>query len=181
MVRRESVRVSGAEEFDSPFRNVTLAKMVNTKSATEFFLVLNDVHPRLWFTMEFEHEGAISFLGVVFTKSGNKLTTKVYRKPTDIGLLLHFQSHVGNRYERVVNTIVDRAYRLSSIKEAFSTECDRLRTMFSKLHYPKDMVDFIIHRFSQEHREWQAPQQDPLVYMTLPFKDQRSPNQQGVK
>ena len=134
----------------------------------QFFQVLNDVPPSLSFAMEFEHDGSILILGMVILSSGNKLTTKVYRKPNDNGLLLNFQSHVDNKCKRgLVNTMVDRAYRLSSTKEAFSTEWDKLRTMFSKLRYLKDMVDSTIHRFSQEQRERHATHQNPLVYIIL--------------
>lgn len=92
--------------------------------------------------MELEREGSIPFPAVLITRSGIKVTTKVYRNPTDTGLLLHFQSHVDNRYKRdLVDTMVDRAYRLSSTSETFSTECDKLRSMFSKLRYSKEMVD----------------------------------------
>ena len=78
----------------------TLVKMPNTESATDFLQVLNGAHPSLSFTMEFEHEGSIPFLGTLITRCGNTLKTEVYRKPTDTGLLLHFQSHVDNRYKK---------------------------------------------------------------------------------
>ena len=109
----------------------TLVKMPNAESATDFVQVLNSVHPSLSFTMELEHEGSIPFLGTVITRCGNTLKTEVYRKPTDTGLLLHFQSHVDNRYKK----------GLSSTEEAFTKECDKLRTTFSKL------VNSTIHRF----------------------------------
>ena len=45
--------------------------------------------------------------------SGRK--KKVYVKPTNTGLLLHYQSHVDNRYKRgLLTTMLDRAHRLSS-------------------------------------------------------------------
>ena len=46
------------------------------------------------------------------------IITEVYRKPTDTGLLLHFQSHVDSRCKKVVvDAMANRAYRLSSTKE----------------------------------------------------------------
>ena len=99
----------------------TLVTMSNTESATDFLQVLNSVHPSLSFTMELEHDGSIPFLGTVLTRCGGTLTTEVYRKPTDAGLLLHFQRHVDSRYKKgLVNTMVNRAYRLSSTKEGFA-------------------------------------------------------------
>ena len=82
--------------------------MPNTESATDFLQlhVLNNVHPSLSFTIELELDGSIPFLGTVLTRCGGTLTTEVYRKPTDTGLLLHFQSHVDSRYKkRLINRL----------------------------------------------------------------------------
>ena len=49
---------------------------------------------------------SLPFLGTVLTRCGGTLTTEVYRKPTDTGLLLHFQSHVDSRYKkRLINRL----------------------------------------------------------------------------
>ena len=101
--------------------------------------------------MEPEHDGSIPFLGTVLTRCGGTLPTEVYRKPTDTGLLLHFQSHVDSSYKKgLVNMMVNRAYHLSYTKEGFAKECNKLRIKFSKLRYPKTLVDSTINKFSQE-------------------------------
>ena len=97
--------------------------------------------------------------------------------PTDTGLLLDFQSHVDSRYKKgLVNTMVKRAYRLSSTKEGFAKESNKLRTMFSKLRYPKTLIDSSINRFSLEPDKeiHTVPSADSSVYIVLPFKDQQS-------
>ena len=54
-------------------------------------------------------------------KTDNRLNTSVYRKKTNKGLLLHYQSHVDNRYKRsLIRTMLDRANRLSSSPDLFS-------------------------------------------------------------
>ena len=61
------------------------------------------------------------------------METKVYVKPNNTGLLLNYQSHVGNRYKRSLSTtILYRAHRLSSSWTHFSDECDRLNIDFLK-------------------------------------------------
>ena len=131
-------------------------------------------HPSLSFTMELEHDGSIPFLGRVLTRCDDTLTTEIYRKPTDTGLLLHFQSHVDRYKKGLVNTMVNRGYRLSSTKEGFANECNKLRTFL--LHYPKRLDDSSINKFSQEpDKEIRPlPSADPSVYIVLPFKHQRS-------
>ena len=72
--------------------------------------------------------------------------------------------------------MVNRAYRLSSTKEGFAKECNKLRTMFSKLRYPKTLVDSTTNKFRQEPDKeiHTVPSVDSSVYIVLPFKDQRS-------
>ena len=96
---------------------------------------------------------------VVSTRCDGTLTTEVYITPTDTGLLhvlqslttLHFQSHVDSRFKKgLVNAMVDPAFLLSSTKEGFANDCNKSRTMFSKLSYSE------------------------TFYIVLHFKDQRS-------
>ena len=72
--------------------------------------------------------------------------------------------------------MVNRVYRLSSTNEGFAKECNKLCTMFSKLRYPKTLVDSTINKFSQEPDKeiHTVPSVDPSVYIVLPFKDQRT-------
>ena len=72
--------------------------------------------------------------------------------------------------------MVNRAYRLSSTKEGFAKECNKLRIMFSKLRYPKTLVDSTINKISQEPDKeiHTVPSTDASVHIVLPFKDQRS-------
>ena len=65
-------------------------------------------------------------------KTGNVLTTEVYRKPTDTGLLLHYQSHVDYK-EGLVKTMIDHAIKLSSTKLAFMLH----KSLFQTLKYPE--------------------------------------------
>ena len=64
----------------------------------------------------------------------------------------------------------------TATKEGFAKECNKLRTMFSKLRYPKTLFDYTINKFSQEPDKeiHTVPLADPSVYIVFPFKDQRS-------
>ena len=54
--------------------------------------------------MEVEVDGKIPFIGMDVTKKDGQLETEVYIKPTNTGLLLHYQSHVDKRYKRSLIT-----------------------------------------------------------------------------
>lgn len=87
--------------------------------------------------MELPIDNMIPFIGMEIIKNGIELETRVYRKPTNTGLLLHFQSQVDKRYKTsLLKTMLNRAYALSSTTEAFNGECAKLRSIFSRLDYP---------------------------------------------
>ena len=165
--------------FYNRYVDDTLTKQRNLESAESFLSTLNNCHPSLSFTMEVEVDGKIPFIGMDVTKKDGQLETKVYIKPTNTGLLLHYQSHVDKRYKRsLITTMLDRSYRLSSSWQHFSNECERLKTVFDRLKYPSRLVDSTISSFI--NRQYKATNQEPelskqkVVRIALPFKDQKS-------
>ena len=123
----------------------TLAIMPSTDAATMFLTTLNGLHPSLTFTMELPVNGRIPFISIEIIKNGTQLETQVHRKSTNIGLLLHFHSHTDKRYkDSLLKTMLHRAYALSSTTEAFKEECVKLRSIFSRLDYPRSLIDSVI-------------------------------------
>ena len=109
---------------------------------------------------------------------GNQLTTCVHRKTTNKGLLLHYQSHVDNKYKHsLLKTMLIRAHRLSSSPHLFTDECNNPKSMFLKFKYPPHLIESTISNFI--HSQDQAEPQpeillDQPIRIVLPFKDQRS-------
>ena len=132
--------------------------------------------------MELASDNKLPFVGMEVLKEGCKLETCIYRKPTNTGALLHHQSHVDKRYKKwLIKTMVNRAFRLSSTREAFATECDRLKLMFANLKYPESLVNSAISHFvtSVMSGDPDVPAQLPVnenaVHrVVLPFQDQKS-------
>ena len=118
-------------------------------ASTGIFLdTLNHCHPSAKFTMEVERNASLPFIGFELLNLAPSIKTKVYIKPTNSGLLLHYQSHVDNRYKRsLITTMLDRAYRISSNWSYFSQECDRLETVFLKLKYPRHLFNLAVKQF----------------------------------
>ena len=109
----------------------------------------------------------------------NHLATKVHVKPTNTGLLLHYQSHVDRRYKRsLITTMLNRAFRLSSSWFHFVEECERLKNVFVHVQYPLGLVDSMISEFLDKQYEEvnraTTNQQGIVVSFILPFKDQKS-------
>ena len=110
------------------------------------------------------------------------IETKVFVKPTNSGLLLHYHSHVDDRYKRgLLTTMLDRAYRLSSSWSYFTEECERLKSVFSKLKYPKHLVDSTVKTFlnlkvADQPSSRSKSTTENTTRVVIPFKDQESAN-----
>ena len=154
----------------------TLARMPNTDAAADFLATLNGLHPSLKFTMELPSENMIPFIGIQIIKNGTELEIRVYRKPTNTGLLLHFQSHVDKRYKTgLLKTMLHRAHALSSTTEAFNEECAKLRSIFSRLDYPIGLVNSTINMFILSKPDKKIDVGN-TIRIALPFKDQIAAN-----
>ena len=168
--------------FYRRFVDDTITKQPSVKSAEEFLSTLNNCHPSLQFTMEIEVEGKLPFLGAELIRKDDRLETKVYIKPTNTGLLLHFDSNVDMNYKKaLVVTMLNRAFRLSSTWKYFTEECERLREVFLRLRYPPCLLDSIFSRFiNKKHQTTteSAPvnreEKESVLRLLVPFKSQKS-------
>ena len=107
-------------------------------------------------------------------KADHRLETRVCRKTTNKGLVLHFQSHVDSRYKRShLRTMLDRAKRLSSTPEFLTQECKNLKGMFLKLKYPEKLIDSAINRVHHPPDLIHTPPDSP-IRIIIPYKDQKS-------
>ncbi|XP_068680212.1 uncharacterized protein [Montipora capricornis] len=157
--------------------------VMSCESAAHVFLdELNSIHPSLHFTMEIATNGKLPFLGMLLDKNGPRISTCVYRKSTDKGLLLHYHSHVDHRFKTgLLTTMLNRAYRLSSSWQLFSDECEKLKNIFKRLKYPEDLINRTVKNFvdyvqSDALKPPQAQYQGKTVRIVLPYKDQKSAN-----
>ena len=152
--------------------------MPSTEAATDFLTTLNSLHPSLSFTIEFPDNNKIPFIGIEIIET--RIKTQVYRKPTNTGLLLHFQSHTDKRYkECLLKTMIHRAHSLSSTTEAFNEECNRLRGIFIRLQYPVALKNSTINNFVPDislGADVKRVKDSSVVRISLPFKDQISAN-----
>jgi hypothetical protein len=64
-----------------------------TEQIQTFLRNLTSLKPAIHFTMEIESDGAIPFLDVLDIRKETTLVTKVYRKPTNTGRYLSFNSN----------------------------------------------------------------------------------------
>ena len=155
--------------------------MPDVEAASTFLSTLNEIHPSISFTMELEKKknGKLPFLGMQITRNGTRLDRKVYRKPTDTGLHLHYHSHVHMKYKHpLLKTMLNHAFKPSSNWHFFHQECERLRVIFTRLHYPESLIQntikvFVKMKVTGNTRPRNNQVKFPLEY---PLPNQRSAN-----
>ena len=106
---------------------------------------------------------------------------EVYRKAINTGLFSHFKSHTDKRHKvGFLKTMLYRAYALSSETGALNAECDKLRSIFSRLNYPRSLIESIIFIFSLGDSSGPsanvAERDNSMIRIRLPFKDKVSAN-----
>ena len=126
----------------------TLSIMPDVQAASTFLSTLNEIHSSISFTMELEENGKLAFLGMEIIRNSTQLDRKVYRKPTDTGLLLHYYSHLDMKDKHsLLKTTLNRTSKLSSNWHFFHQECERLKEIFTRLHYPEPLIQNTIKFF----------------------------------
>ena len=99
-------------EFYRRYVDDTLVRMPDLAAATHLD-TLNYAHSAMSFTMEVEKNGMLPFLGVHLLNCMPCVETKVYVKPTNTGLLLHYHSHVDSGYKHgLLVTMLDRVHQI---------------------------------------------------------------------
>jgi len=107
----------------------TLALVRDLSDATDLLTCLNEAHPSIQFTMQVATNDRLPFIGMEIIKIDGSLETRVYRKKTNKGLLLLYQSHVDSRYFTAKNNVRPRKTLVVYARIPFAR-------IFSKLKYP---------------------------------------------
>ena len=161
----------------------TLTIMHDKTSADSFPEFLNHCHASVKFTTEIENNGMLPFLGTWLSNKSTHIETKVYVKFTNTGLLLHYKSHVDEPYKRgLLKTTLDRAFRLYFLLTdpiSRRNACDRLKLLFSRLKYPKKLINstttrFIAFKVSDQLASPADTNESAPVRIVLPFQEQGS-------
>ena len=112
----------------------------NVDEAEKFFDYLNSRHPNIKFTKEYNVDGTLPFLDV-FVSNVDEVKTTVYHKSTFTGLLTNFKSFVPFEYKtRLVNTLLDRTYKINSSWKGFDLDLKNLIKIYLEISSPKVLL-----------------------------------------
>ena len=108
------------------------------QSVETFLNTLNAQSPDIQFTMEKESNGKLAFLDVIVERTHNKLSTAVYRKPTDSGRYLNFNSNLPEATRRgILNTLLRRAETHCKVEETKQIEIKNVKSTLKNNGYPE--------------------------------------------
>ena len=102
---------------------------------------LNSYHPNIKFTHESNKEH-IPFLDLNVNLSGNKLSSDLYIKPTDMHQYLHYtSSHPEHTKKSLVYSEDLRLSRICSEEEDFKKHICEMKSWFSQRGYPQKLIE----------------------------------------
>lgn len=130
-----------------------------------FIDTYNAVHPNVHFTHTYSQE-TVNFLDVTVTIEQDKLSTTLYRKPTDRQQYLYYQSdHPRHCKNSIPYSQAHRFKRICSKDADFDTNSQRLKLMLDKQKYPSHVIEDAVQKARKLKRDdllmKRPPQQDP--------------------
>jgi hypothetical protein len=103
---------------------------------------LNNFHPNIKFTVEREVNGRIAFLDADLQRQENgQISRKVYRKPTNTGRYLNFQSYHHRSHKlSVIDSLMYRAITVCD-DESLPNEINTIKSCLIRNGYPGRLID----------------------------------------
>jgi hypothetical protein len=99
----------------------------------------------LKFTYEFGQNRTLPFLDILVQVEENSYVTKVYRKPTDVGKVLHEESECPQRYKTsTVRALIQRAFKTCTSAGDLKTELRTCKQILVNNGYSNRAVDIEI-------------------------------------
>ena len=117
--------------------------------------MLNDMESNIKFTMdEYDTEKGIPFLDILIKMEGKKLSTTIYRKPSDTLLTTKFNSNIPKRYKiGLIGCKIIRVLRICSDWRLLDNEIKYVKEMLGVNGFPVNIIDSEIERILDK---WQS-------------------------
>ena len=138
---------------------------------TEWLGVLKQSSTALY-SLDFTHEvkpitEMIAFLDIQFSFTDGKLSTDLYRKPTDANRFLEYSSfHPRHTFRSIVYSQGIRYRRIINNNDVLGTCLDELMNFFIKSSYPPTMVAVVLNQLKQRPRVLEYNKNDDHNRMT---------------
>ena len=123
------------------------------KHLEEFLQLANNFHPTIKFTMTM-NRNELAFLDtVIYRGHNNYLLTRLYHKPTDSKLYLHFESaHPYRQKSSVPFGLLIRARRICSEEHYFELEASKIVKKLKERKYPSKLLEDAYNKVAKMNR-----------------------------
>ena len=140
MVELERTLLPRLTEYMTPWKRYVddTTATIKLTSIDHVLMILNTFPKNIKFTYELEINNKISFLDVLLIRKNDTLETTVYRKSTNNGVYLHWNSYAPKNWKRsTLRSILGRAYKILSTKELLDKELKCIEREFIEINgYP---------------------------------------------
>ena len=110
-----------------------------------FYSYLNTRHENFRFTFGKEKDKKLPFLDIMINNNEFDLQTSLFHQKTYTGLLLNYFSFVHNSYKLdLIQTLVDRMYRINKSWTAFCKNLKDHKNILQKNWYPFKLIDHVV-------------------------------------
>ena len=136
-----------------------------TDQLQQFHRHLNEQHPKIQFTREEENNNQISFLDILIKRKKERITTTVYRKPTNTERYTPFFSHHHPRVKSgTIRCLAERARRICD-KEGIREEMNYLRNIFRKNGYPNHLITRNLKKIRTQTKNSEETEKQPHLFL----------------
>ena len=131
-----------ARYMDDYLRNI------KAESIDEKLEEINNLHPSLKFTIEYEKDRSLPFLDMLIQRTPEAdLTSTWYSKKTDTGLLMNFHALAPIKYKRsVVAGMVHRIFRACNTWKNIHESLEKAKKILENNQYPPSFYNQIIEK-----------------------------------
>ena len=120
--------------------------VTNSKAESDAVLeFLNQQHPNIKFTIEYEHRNKLSFLDTLVKRVRNRYVTTIYHKKTFTGVYLNWTSLTSKKYKiALIKCLLNRILRICSEEKDRELEIRKLKFNLERNQYPRTVIDQVI-------------------------------------
>jgi hypothetical protein len=141
----------------------------DTRPVEELLQHFNNQCEETKFTIEKEENDCLPFLDVRVKRKNNKIVTEVYRKPTDSGLILQYDSnHPLTVKKGLVNTLLHRATTHCSNVSIYNDEIKKVEAILLENKYPLKLIQSI-KKARDSKKDIKREEKKPQATIKLPY------------
>ena len=128
--------------------------VITTKTNLLKLKDLMESNSKLRFTYEEPIGATLPFLDILISKRDTEFETKVYKKKTDAGKCLNYESECPDRYKKaVITAYINRAIHVCSSREVLDEELNRVTQLLVNNNFPQYLVQREIKKMLVKYNE----------------------------